>query len=55
MSVVSSLLAVVARADEPTRAYECRQCGGQFAVQHYRCPECDSYSVERREWTPESN
>ena len=55
MSVVSSLLAVVAREDEPTRAYECRQCGARFAVQHHCCPECDSYSVERREWTVDSN
>ncbi len=55
MSVVSSLLAVVAGEDEATRTYECRQCGGQFAVQRHCCPECDSYSVERREWTPESD
>jgi rRNA maturation endonuclease Nob1 len=30
--------------------YECRSCGTAYPVEHYTCPECGSFSVER---TPE--
>ena len=32
---------------QPPAEYECRGCGMAFTVQHYTCPECGSYSVER--------
>lgn len=29
------------------RPYECRTCGATFELEHYVCPECDGFSVER--------
>jgi len=54
MSVVGAMLAVLSGQDSRTRPYECQQCEGAFAVQHHSCPECGGYSIERGEWTTET-
>jgi rRNA maturation endonuclease Nob1 len=33
-----------------TTPYVCFQCDSQFKVEHYSCPECGGYRVERTEW-----
>jgi len=30
------------------RPYVCRNCDGEFEVQYHVCPDCESYTVERR-------
>lgn len=32
---------------EEERPYECHTCGACFEVEHYVCPECGGFSVER--------
>lgn len=38
------------RKDAPE--YECSGCGAGFERRRQVCPECDGYSIRRREWTP---
>lgn len=36
--------------EDEERAYACLDCGTRFAVEHFRCPECGCFSVERDRW-----
>lgn len=35
------------QVDEADSVYICRGCGEAFELEHYLCPECGGYSVER--------
>lgn len=45
--VLSWLRETVAEADEEPSPYTCQTCESAFAVEHYRCPNCGGFSVER--------
>ena len=49
------LLDSVFAREESSYPYECQHCGKRFSVQHHCCPDCDSYSIERVEWTTATN
>lgn len=34
--------------DPPERPYECLQCGVYLDVEYYICPNCGSFSIDRR-------
>jgi len=53
MGVVRKLLAVVGGGDADHGPYECQQCGAQFHQQYHSCPHCNTYRVERTDWTLE--
>ena len=35
------------------RPYECMTCHECFVYQHYMCPNCGGFSIERVVWTDE--
>jgi rRNA maturation endonuclease Nob1 len=37
--------------DATETPYVCSQCGRQFEVEHYSCPVCGGYRVERTDWS----
>lgn len=45
--LLSWLRGTVSEAAEEPDPYTCRTCEATFAVEHYRCPECGGFSVER--------
>jgi lipopolysaccharide biosynthesis regulator YciM len=49
MNLLGRLAGIVTREQASLR-YECQACGEQFSVQHYCCPSCDGYSIERVSW-----
>lgn len=51
MGTRSILRRVVPRLDDAgERPYECLGCGRAFAQRRQVCPECNGYSIERREF-----
>lgn len=36
------------REEAPERPYECEQCDARFEVEYHVCPECGSFSIDRR-------
>lgn len=36
------------REETPERPYECLQCDARLEVEYYVCPECGSFSIDRR-------
>jgi predicted RNA-binding Zn-ribbon protein involved in translation (DUF1610 family) len=36
------------KTEAPDRPYECLQCGVHLDVEYYICPNCGSFSIDRR-------
>lgn len=36
------------RGEAPERPYECLRCGIELNVEYYTCPNCGSFSIDRR-------
>jgi len=45
MTAHDALASLVREFDD--RPYECRTCGARFELEHFVCPECEGFSVER--------
>jgi len=54
MGVVGAMLAVLSGHDDQSTPYECQHCGSQFSDHYHSCPECGGYSIDRAEWSAES-
>lgn len=40
------------RQEDPERPYECLRCGVHLDLEYYTCPNCGSFSVDRRSVSP---
>lgn len=47
MGILSKVAARV-QGGTPVGPYECRECDTAHEVEYYTCPDCGSFSVERR-------
>jgi rRNA maturation endonuclease Nob1 len=52
MSYFDRLNRYIGREDGEESEYVCRGCGAGFDERRQVCPDCGSYSVQRREWGP---
>jgi rRNA maturation endonuclease Nob1 len=50
MGTLSTLWQLASAGDATERPFECRGCGTTFSEQRQVCPDCGSYTIDRREW-----
>lgn len=50
MKAITKLKRLLDGESEEPATYRCHNCEAEFEVQHFVCPSCESYSVERTTW-----